>query len=120
MGSGPSDATSIFEYPVFIAIPNLEKWMSKKRKRKPSAMRKKRKEQKARGNEHWHPYTDALSAFLAEDYAAVHDLEMREQFGDDWADPSFSSDGDGLFLGEVALFYDEYDCEAECTAGDTI
>ena len=94
--------------------------MSKKRKRKPSAIRKKRKEQKARGNEQWHPYTDALSAFLAEDYAAVHDLEMREQFGDDWADPSFSSDGDGLFLGEVALFYDEYDCEAECSAGDTI
>jgi len=76
-------------------------------------MRMKCKEQKARGNEHWHPYTDALSAFLAEDYAAVHDLEMTEQFGADWANPSFSSDGDGLFLGEVALFYEEYGCEAE-------
>lgn len=94
--------------------------MSKKRKRKPSAIRKKRKEQKARGNEHWHPYSDALTAFLAEDYAAVHDLEMTEQFGNDWADPSFSSDGDGLFLGEVALFYDEYDCDAESTTWDTI
>jgi hypothetical protein len=38
---------------------------------------------------------------------------MREQFGNDWANPSFSSDGDGLFLGEVALFYEEYGCEAE-------
>jgi hypothetical protein len=94
--------------------------MSKKRKRKPSAIRKKRKEQKARGNEQWHPYTDALSAFLPEDYAAVHDLEMTEQFGADWANPSFSSDGDSLFLGEVALFYEEYGCEAECKAGDTI
>jgi hypothetical protein len=94
--------------------------MSKKRKRKPSAMRKKCKEQKARGNEHWYPYTDALSAFLAEDYAAVHDLEMREQFGNDWANPSFSSDGDGLFVGEVALFYEEYDCDAESAMWDTI
>jgi len=94
--------------------------MSKKRKRKPSAMRKKYKEQKARGNEHWYPYTDALSAFLAEDYAAMYDLEMTEQFGADWANPSFSSDGDALFLGEVALFYDEYDCDAESAMWDTI
>jgi hypothetical protein len=108
-----ADATSIFEY--FIAIPKSEKQMSKKRKRKPSAMRKNRKEQKEKGNKHWHPYTDAFTAFLAEDYAAVHDLEMREQFGDDWANPSFSSDSDGLFVGEVALFYEEYDCDAEST-----
>ena len=76
-------------------------------------MRKKCKEQKARGNEHWYPYTDAFTAFLAEDYAAMYDLEMTEQFGDDWANPWLSSDGDGLFLGEVALFYEEYGCEAE-------
>lgn len=35
-------------------------------------------------NEHWHPFTDAFSAYLAEDFPALHDLEMREQHGDDW------------------------------------
>jgi hypothetical protein len=83
-------------------------------------MRKKCKERKAEGNEHWHPYTDAFTAFLSEDYAAVHDLEMREQFGDDWANPWLSSDSDGLFVGEVALFYEEYHCDAENTTWDTI
>ena len=83
-------------------------------------MRKKRKEQKAEGNEHWHPYMDAFTAFLAEDYAAVYDLEMGEQFGDDWANPWFGSDSDGLFAGEVALFYEEYECDAESTTWDTI
>lgn len=120
MEPGSLDATTNFEQPVFIAIPKLEEQMSKKRKRKPSAMRKKCKEQKAEANEHWHPYSDALTAFLAEDYAAVHDLEMKEQFGDDWANPSFSSDSEGLFVGEVALFYEEYDCDAESTMCDTI
>jgi len=104
MESRSLDVTTIFEYPVFIAIPNPEKEMSRKRKRKPSAMRRMCKEQKEKGNEHWHPYTDAVTAFLAEDYAAVHDLEMREQFGDDWANPRLSSNSDGLFVGEVALF----------------
>lgn len=115
MESRSLNVTTIFEYPVFIAIPKPEKQLSKKRKRKPSSMQKHRNEQKAEGNEHWHPYTDAFTAFLAEDYAAVHDLEMREQFGDDWANPSFSSDSDGLFVGEVALFYEEYDCDVEST-----
>jgi len=41
-------------------------------------------ERKSIQNEHWHPYTDVLSAYLAGDFAALHDLEMREQYGDDW------------------------------------
>jgi hypothetical protein len=94
--------------------------MSKRRKRKPSAIRKNRKEQKAEGNEHWHPYTDPFTAFLAEDYAAVYDLEMREQYGEDWANPSSNSDVDGLFVGEVALFYEECSCDAESSTEDTI
>lgn len=41
-------------------------------------------ERQARQNEHWHPFTDAYSAYLAEDFPALHDLQMREQYGDDW------------------------------------
>jgi hypothetical protein len=44
-----------------------------------------RKEQrKSLQNQHWHPFTDAHSAYLAGDFAALHDLEMREMYGDDW------------------------------------
>ena len=44
----------------------------------------KKAERQARQNEHWHPFTDAYSAYLAEDFPALHDLQMREQYGDDW------------------------------------
>ena len=41
--------------------------------------RKQRKQQReAIANEHWHPYTDAYTAYLAGDFAALHDLEQRE------------------------------------------
>lgn len=31
-----------------------------------------------------HGFTDAYSAYLAGDFPALHDLEMREQYGDNW------------------------------------
>lgn len=37
-----------------------------------------KKKREAGANDHWHPYTDPLSAYLAGDFAALHDLEQRE------------------------------------------
>ncbi len=44
----------------------------------------KKVERKSPQNKHWHPFTDAQSAYLAGDFPALHELEMREQYGDDW------------------------------------
>ena len=33
-------------------------------------------------NQHWHPFTDQQSAYFAGDFAALHDLQMREKYGD--------------------------------------
>jgi hypothetical protein len=38
----------------------------------------KKEERKSLQNLHWHPFTDAHSAYLAGDFAALHDLQMRE------------------------------------------
>lgn len=47
--------------------------------------REARKEKRnAMRNQHWHPYTDTFSAYLAGDYPALYDLEMREMYGEDW------------------------------------
>ena len=35
-------------------------------------------------NQHWHPFTDQQSAYFAGDFAALHDLQMREKYGDEW------------------------------------
>ena len=43
-----------------------------------------KEERKAVQNLHWHPFTDAYSAYLAGDFAALHDLQMREEYGDEW------------------------------------
>jgi hypothetical protein len=51
--------------------------MSRRRK----AHKKSRESSK---QEHWHDFTDAFSAYLAEDFPALYDLEMREQYGEDW------------------------------------
>jgi hypothetical protein len=34
-------------------------------------------------NQHWHPYTDSLSAFLDGDYEAHYDLELRQMACDE-------------------------------------
>jgi hypothetical protein len=47
----------------------------------------------AAAQEHWHPYTDAFSAYLAGDFAALHDLEERanaEERSDGAAEEAFS------------------------------
>lgn len=43
-----------------------------------------KEERKSLQNLHWHPFTDAYSAYLAGDFAALHDLQMREEYGDEW------------------------------------
>jgi hypothetical protein len=64
--------------PEYLAARDLaEKLLAKQRRAKKARRMELR-------NEHWHPFTDAYSAYLAEDYAAMHDLEMRERYGDDW------------------------------------
>lgn len=35
-------------------------------------------------NQHWHPFTDTFSAFLAGDFEALHELEMREAHGEEY------------------------------------
>lgn len=50
------------------------------------AKRRKLKKQEAKAQlapEHWHPYTDVFSAYLAGDFEAVHDLEMRSISSED-------------------------------------
>jgi hypothetical protein len=44
----------------------------------------KKEERKSAKNQHWHPYTDTYSAYLAGDFEALYDLEMREEYGDNW------------------------------------
>lgn len=44
----------------------------------------KKKDRKALQNQHWHPFTDPFSAYLAGDFAAMYDLQMREDYGDEW------------------------------------
>lgn len=34
-------------------------------------------ERKSLQKQHWHPFTDSFSAYLAEDFAVLHDIEMR-------------------------------------------
>ncbi len=50
------------------------------------ALRRKAKRQKRRPTvrAHWHPFTDTFEAYLAGDFAALYDLEMRERYGVDW------------------------------------
>jgi hypothetical protein len=43
-----------------------------------------KEERKSLQNQHWHPFTDAYSAYLAGDFAALHDVQMREEHGDEW------------------------------------
>ncbi len=35
-------------------------------------------------NQHWHPFTDTFSAFLAGDFEALHELEMRQADGEEY------------------------------------
>lgn len=37
-----------------------------------------KQKQEADADQHWHPYTDSLSAYLAGDFEALHDLELRQ------------------------------------------
>ena len=54
----------------------------KQRERTEAEAIRRRKAQKeaveAMRNQHWHPYTDAFSAYLAEDFAAMHDIESSQ------------------------------------------
>lgn len=44
-----------------------------------SRRRSERKQkQEADADQHWHPYTDSLSAYLAGDFEALHNLELRQ------------------------------------------
>ena len=45
-----------------------------------------KEERKSLHNLHWHPFTDAYSAFLAGDFAAMHELQMQDEYGDQWED----------------------------------
>ena len=48
--------------------------------------RKERKqEQEAPETAYWHPYADSFSAYLAGDFAALHDLEQSQAKADDVA-----------------------------------
>lgn len=44
----------------------------------------KKEERESLQNQHWHPFTDAYSAYLAGDFAALHDLQVREMYGEEW------------------------------------
>lgn len=37
-----------------------------------------KQKQEADADQHWHPYTDSLSAYLAGNYEALHELELRQ------------------------------------------
>jgi len=37
-----------------------------------------KQKQQADSDQHWHPYTDPLSAYVAGDVEALHDLEQRQ------------------------------------------
>lgn len=37
-----------------------------------------KQKQQADSDQHWHPYTDPLHAYLAGDFEALHDLELRQ------------------------------------------
>ena len=41
-----------------------------------------KQEREAQETDHWHPYTDPFSAYLAGDFAALHDLESQTDAGD--------------------------------------
>ena len=41
-------------------------------------------EEKSRRDQHWHPFTDVISAYLVGDFEALHELEMREMHGDEY------------------------------------
>lgn len=51
--------------------------------------RKERKQQRETvENAHWHPYTDSFSAYLVGDFAALHDLELRQANAEDASLPA--------------------------------
>lgn len=41
-----------------------------------------RRKQQADTDQHWHPYTDPVAAYLAGDFEALHDLEQRQAYID--------------------------------------
>ncbi|MCY2976975.1 MAG: hypothetical protein NTW52_20160 [Planctomycetota bacterium] len=43
-----------------------------------------KEERKSPQNLHWHPFTDAYSAYMAGDFAAIYDSQMREEYSDEW------------------------------------
>jgi hypothetical protein len=63
-----------------VCIATRKRTLAKPKKRRQT----KKQKQKTVPNQHWHPFTDAYSAYLAGDYPALHDLEMRAMYGDDW------------------------------------
>lgn len=63
-----------------VCIATRKRTLLKPKKRRQT----KKQKQKTFPNQHWHPFTDAYSAYLAGDYPALHDLEMRAMYGDDW------------------------------------
>ncbi|MFN3194274.1 MAG: hypothetical protein ACE361_27450 [Aureliella sp.] len=44
-----------------------------------------KQEREAHETDHWHPYTDPFSAYLAGDFAALHDLEQGQTVAGDAA-----------------------------------
>jgi hypothetical protein len=43
----------------------------------------KKQQAEAANNEHWHPYTDMLSAYLDGSYESLHDLQLRQMADED-------------------------------------
>lgn len=40
------------------------------------------KKQEQAVNQHWHPYSDPFEAYLASDFAALHELELRRHYSE--------------------------------------
>lgn len=51
--------------------------MNHRGKQKKKVRKAKEAEDEVIATEHWHPYTCSFAAYLAGDYAALHDLEQR-------------------------------------------
>ncbi|MFN8742020.1 MAG: hypothetical protein ACK5YR_19000 [Pirellula sp.] len=65
--------------PEYVATREREAAAEAKRKAEKKAARLAMEDKLAWESVHWHPYTEPLQAYLAGDFEALHDLELRER-----------------------------------------
>ena len=52
--------------------------LSRKRQERREKQVAEQRDRENQAKQHWHPYTNTFDAYLAGDFAALHDLELRE------------------------------------------